>query len=88
MRVRQRVADFPQPGALSLFLLSPELQRERELCEHQVPAPGAGQQGLCGSALEVMEQHVSGGVALPRGSAPLVCRLLGCVSLSPHQCFH
>lgn len=57
------------PGLLcfdSVFFSALELQHERELCEHQVPAAGPGQQGLPYPALEVVEQHISRGVALPR----------------------
>lgn len=72
---------------LLFFFFSPELQRERELCEHQVPAARAGQQGLRGSALEVMEQHVSGGVTPTAGCVPqAVCHLLEHFSF--HSRFH
>lgn len=75
---------LPQTLAVGqlLFLFSPELQCQRELREHTVPAPRAGQQGLCRFALEVMEQHFPGGVALPRGCPPeVIGHLLGCFLL-------
>lgn len=61
--------------------LLPELQRQRELREHQVPAAGAGQQGLGAAALQVVEQHVSRGVAAGRLSPDAICHVLGHVSL-------
>lgn len=88
--VFQGVAGRPSPDRCAVppvLLFSPELQRERELCEHQVPAARAGQQGLRGSALEVMEQHVSGGVTPAAGCvSQAVCHLLDHFSF--HSCFH
>lgn len=54
----------------------PELQRQRELREHPVPFAGAGQQGLGAAALQIVEQHVSRGVAAGRLSPGALCPLL------------
>lgn len=51
------------------LLPSTELQRQREVREHQVPAARPGQQGLRCSALQVVEQHIPGGAAL-RAAVP------------------
>lgn len=53
----------PPPPPVS----SPELQRQREVCEHQVSAARAGQQGLPRAALQAVEQYISRGVTLPPG---------------------
>jgi len=83
----RRWQDAPYCWILTTTLFSPELQHERELREHKLPAARAGQQGLCRSALEVMEQHVSRGSALPRGCPWKSIRyLLGPFSLPKHIC--